>query len=357
MAVTGLNVGDNPQPGLSVGRCLRASEPGGPALLGITYDLQWTGVHHREVFETVHMVPPPWLDEETFVERLLGSCREAGVRAILPCLDADVAVLARHQAEVHRAGVRTFGPSRERLEALWGLWRPVQWELGAVTIPRSAVAYAAYEIPEVAAAFAYPLLLRSAVGEIATVSAPGDARVVGGRFLQWWGGPLVLRECVEGEDYQVGALAHEGTLLAAVGVRVLTRGSNGSTWAVVTVADADLVACTRVILGHVRWTGPVLLEFVKETWSRRVWLMGASPRFPIWVGAARAAGQNLPAMAVEAALKGGVNRARQSTAYEAGLVWAMTSRDEISDVAVLAELGNTGRLARGQPLAVEGRRG
>jgi hypothetical protein len=44
-------------------------------------------------------------------------------------------------------------------------------------------------------------------------------------------------------------------------------------------------------------------------------------------------------------------------AYEAGLVWAMTSRDEISDVAVLAELNNTGRVARGKPLSVEGSRG
>ena len=358
MAITGLNVGDNPQPGLSIGRCLRrAGELSGLTLLGITYDLQWTGVHDGEVFEAVHMLPPPWLDEETFVKRLLGTCREAGVRAILPCLDADIAVLARHQDAVHCAGVRTFGPTRETLDALWGLWGSAQLVLGAVTIPRSAVAYAGHEIPRVLGGFAYPLVLRSAVGEIAKVATAAEAHVVGGRFLQWWGGPLVFREWIEGEDYQVVALASKGALLGAVGVKVLTRGSNGSVWAVVTVADADLVACTRAILGHTRWTGPLLLEFVKETWSGRVWLMGTSPRFPVWVEAARAAGQNLPAVAVEMALKGRINRARQPGAYEAGLVWAMTSRDEISDVAVLAELGNTGRVARGESLTVQGRRG
>lgn len=345
IAVTGLNVADYPQPGLSVGRCLLAARPRPQALIGLTYDLHWTAAHSRNVFRSVYLVPPPWLDETTFVERILATCREAGVRVLVPSLDADVAALARHRTEMARAGVRTFGPTPDMLARLWGFWRPGPVHRMNLVVPRSAVASDPAEIPAAAAAVGYPLVMRSPSGETAAITSPVEAQVLGWRFLRWWGGPLVLRAQIDGEEYEVAAISLRGSVAGAVAVKILTRGGNGSTWAVVTVGDEDLLSSTQEIIRRLNWTGPLLLKFFKESWSRRLWLGGTSPCFPVWVGAARGVGQNLPARALRAAITGRLVSSRRLSSYETGVMLALTSRDEISDVSALATLSTTGKLA------------
>ena len=344
IAVTGLNVADNPQPGLSVGRCLLAGQPGPRALVGVTYDINWTAVHASEVFQAVYLVPPPWLDDSAFVEGLLMVCREARLTALVPLLEADVTVLARHRAALATAHVRVIGPTQEMLASMLDFWRSGSGNRMNVLVPRSAVANAPDGIAAAAATVGYPLLLCALSGETATAANFLEAQVIGGRFFRWWGGPLVLRAHVPGEEYQVAAVARGGILIAAVAVKSLAQGGNGSTWAVVTVADNELLRLTRALVRHLHWTGALTLKFVKESWSARVWLVGASSCLPVWVGVTRAVGQNLPALALRAALAGKPAPAQRLPDYKPGVMLALTSRDDISDVSALAMLSTTGKL-------------
>jgi hypothetical protein len=344
IALTGLNVADNPQPGLSVGRCLLAGQPSPRALIGITYDLNWTAVHASDVFQTVYLVPPPWLDAAQFVDGLLRVCREARVTGLVPLLEADVTVLARHRAALAAVGLRVIGPTQEMLTSMLDFWRSGPGDRMNVLVPRSAVANAPGGIAAAAASVGYPLLLCALSGETASAASLQEAQVIGGRFFRWWGGPLVLRAHVPGEEYQVAAVARGGILTAAVAVKTLAQGGNGSTWAVVTVADNELLRLTRALVRHLHWTGALTLKFVKESWSARVWLIGSSPCLPVWVGVARAVGQNLPALALRAALAGKPAPAQRLPDYKPGVMLALTSRDEISDVSALAALGTTGKL-------------
>ena len=345
VGVTGLNVADNPQPGLAVARCLLDAEPGARRVpIGFTYDLQWTAVHAREVFEAVHLVAPPWFDPAAFVHRLAAACRAERVVALLPTLDADVATIACHRLDLQRAGVRTFGPTPEMLARLWRLWRPGVLPRADVSIPGSAAAHTAADVTAIAATFGYPVVLRSLSGETTEVTTPLEAHVLGERFLRWWGAPLVVRPRLDGTDYQVAAVGYRGRVIAAVAAKVLTRGGNGSAWSVVTVGDNKFLAAAGAIIRKTGWTGPLLLEFVQEAWSKRIWLLGASGAFPIWVGAARAAGHNLPGLVLRGALTGRLAGGHRLPPYASGVMLALTSRDEISDISVLAELGTIGRV-------------
>ena len=91
IAVTGLNATDNPGPGVSVLRALRAAPELAVRTVGLAYDALEPGVYAKDLVDDVFMIPYPKEGLEALSERIrYMHDRGGGLAAILPTLVAEL---------------------------------------------------------------------------------------------------------------------------------------------------------------------------------------------------------------------------------------------------------------------------
>jgi carbamoyl-phosphate synthase large subunit len=168
-------------------------------------------------------------------------------------------------------------------------------------------------------------------------------------FIRMWGGPVVVQKCVRGSEFNVVAVGDgRGGVNGYCAVRKTIVSEKGKGFGGVTIRDAELDAISLRIIRHLKWRGPLELEFIKEERTGTYYLIELNPRFPAWVDFPSTIGHNLPALVIDILSKGPGARL---PSYDVGKFFVRHSIDMTGDVEQLDQLSTLGELVCGEPVA------
>jgi len=299
VAVTGLNASDNPSPGLTVARALRAA-PAAPRLVGLTHEVLATAVYVDGVWDEIRLLPFPSREDTGYPEALVEHCRESGADTLLPTLDIEVPIVAWLAPRLAEAGIATLVPSPAALEAVVKSRLPALAARG-FRLPRTRPVAGVWELQDVEQELGLPFLLKGPVADARVVRSAEEARVVAWRLAATWNFPLLAQEWIQGEEFGIAAVADRAhRVVGTVVVRKEIQTMNGNTWGGTAVRDRTLESLAARFAEAVDWVGPFELEVIRHP-RRGPFLVEVNPRFPAWVYLSAGAGANLPWAAVRLA--------------------------------------------------------
>jgi carbamoyl-phosphate synthase large subunit len=299
VAITGLNAADNPSPGLTVARALRAVTPA-PRLIGLTHEVLATGVYVDGLWDEVCLVPFPSREEGGYAERLIDHCRRAHADCLVPTLDIEIPVIVALAPRLRAAGIATLLPSPAALDAVAKPRLP-KLAVKGFAVPRTLPLPGIDAVTEAARTLGLPFVVKGPVADAKVVRTAEEARAAARRLAGTWGYPLIAQAHIHGQEYGVAAVAdRRHHVVGVVAVRKEIRTMNGNTWGGTAVVDAELTALARRFARAVKWVGPFELEVIRHP-KRGPFLIEVNPRFPAWVYLSAGAGANLPWAAVRLA--------------------------------------------------------
>ncbi|MBI4495961.1 MAG: ATP-grasp domain-containing protein [Deltaproteobacteria bacterium] len=343
LAVTGLASMDNPSPGLAVAKCLRESGRFRGRIIGLAFDILSTGIFARELWDEVYLIPPPAEGQGPLLERLREISRRTPLDVIMPTLDAEMVLYARARRDLEALGIRLLVPEEKQIKIRAKSALPEFARQHGFTVPRTMTLYGQAQLSSAIADLGFPFLLKGPFLDCRLVTSPEEAEVSFYRLEAAWGLPLVAQRYVQGEEYNVAALLDgQGAWIGAVMMKKIGLTSKGKAWAGVTIYDRNFLRLAQKILTRLEWVGPVELEFIKEGFSQKFYLIEINARFPSWIYLAARAGQNLPLAAYRLA-RG--ERLRPMNAYRTGTIFYRSVREYIAPFHLFQDLAAHGGLS------------
>ena len=294
--VSGLYCGGNPQPGVGIVRSLRQGFPFA-RLVGVEYTSRVSGIHWEELDEL--FIQRPWdeLDLGTYAETVGGILDEGGLWISGSDLEA-----------MWLASVFPDGHPNLLAPPTGALKRIAKPGVEAVSgLPLKVPTFVSTDLPDwelhaFCRAHDWRVWLKGPYYDAART--PGwDSFVAARNALSkvWSTERLYLQAHVSGYEESVMLAAYQGELLGCVRMRKRDITPEGKTWAGdISEVDPAFEAPLRAIIKELNWTGGGELEMVRDA-AGELWLLEMNPRFPAWVHGATIAGNNLPALLVEAA--------------------------------------------------------
>lgn len=344
IAVTGLNATDNPGPGVSVIRSIRAEPTFEGRIVGLTYDGLDPGIYARDLVDDVFLVPYPSEGIEALRARLAYVHREVGLDMVLPTLDSELPSFIALAPELEEQGVRSFLPTQTQLDL-----RSKQHlaELGAragLSIPRSVVVSAAAELYRVHERVDFPVFVKGLFYGAERASSVDEAVMAFHRVVARWGLPVIVQEGLTGEEYDIVAVGDgEGGLVGALPMKKTYLTEKGKGWAGIAVKDPALIEMTRDFVAATQWRGPCEVE-VLRTLDGEYHLLEVNPRFPAWTYLSAGAGMNLPWAVVRLAFGEAVDPLER---FEVGTMFVRISLDQIARLEDFQKLAQHGELRGG----------
>jgi carbamoyl-phosphate synthase large subunit len=346
IAVTGLNAGDNPAPGLAVLRCLQRNRSKQDRLIGFAYDALDSGIYAADVVDDVFMLPYPSSNPESFLERICEIHQRLELTVIVPTLDAELPAFIELEPRLLELGISTVLPTREQLDvrSKANLHRLAQ-RCGFRT-PQTFLIGDANELRRVHSQLTYPLFVKGPYYGAKLVTNLEEALTAFHATAAEWGFPIILQTCVGGpprEERNVVALGDgKGGLLGAVAMKKLAVTDKGKGWAGITIRHPELIAVAQRFVSATHWRGPFELEVVVAA-DGTLFVIEINPRFPAWIYLAAAAGINLPQLAI--AIATGTEPAAIRD-YRVGTMFIRTALDQIADVSDLEKIVMNGEWRR-----------
>ena len=294
VAVTGIHLGENPQPGPGVIRSLRDAMGGEVRIVGLAYDALDSSLYAPGLLDEAFLVPYPSAGPETYFNRLAEIHEQVPLNAIIPCLDLELPVLDEIRDDLTAKGIRTFLPRREDLanrgkDRLSVLARRV-----GILTPETHSVTEEQSLAFLADRLGFPFVLKGLHCDAEIVHSASDAVTQFRRLAAKWGLPLLAQRYVEGEEFDVACLGDGlGEMCGAVAMRKTMLTRMGKAWGAVTIDDPELIDAARRVVQTLRWRGGCEIELLRER-RGHIHLIEVNPRFPAWVYLATAAGVNLP---------------------------------------------------------------
>ncbi|MCB1173503.1 MAG: ATP-grasp domain-containing protein [Leptospiraceae bacterium] len=346
VAVTGMNAVDSPGPGVAVLRCLQ-DYGSDLELIGLSYDVLEPGNFMGDLIHSSFILPYPSAGPEALRERLLEIHRERSIDIILPTLDSELENYIDLQTFLEVEGIRVILPNRSALR-LRDKTR-LEESLGGAhaNIPRTIVLGDLAALDKAIEELEFPFLVKGVYYDAHLVHSQAQAQGYFHKLASQWGLPVIAQQWIDGEEQNVAALAEQGSLLGAVAMKKMFLTDKGKAWSGVTIANPAIMEESARILDSIHWDGACELEYIVEKKTNKVYLIEINPRFPAWIYLSKAAGLNLPLLALRQAL--GEPVAAQST-YQSGVVFVRHSWDEIVPMEAIASLSARGALT---PRALE----
>jgi hypothetical protein len=144
----------------------------------------------------------------------------------------------------------------------------------------------------------------------------------------WSTDNLFLQAHISGYEESVMLAAYQGELLGCVRMRKRDITPEGKTWAGdISTVDPEFEARLRSIIRELNWSGGAEIEMVRDA-ADQLWLLEMNPRFPAWVHGATIAGQNLPALLVQAATSMNPRKSKGHASQFTRVVLEVPVRDE-----------------------------
>ena len=197
-------------------------------------------------------------------------------------------------------------------------------------------------LTKAAATLGYPLMIKGAYHGADKVYSEAALVDHFHQFIRTWGGPVVLQQCVQGSEFNVVAVGDgEGDVCGYCAVRKTIVSEKGKGFGGVTIRDDRLDAISLKIIRHLKWRGPLELEFIKHDGTGDFYLIELNPRFPAWVDFPSSIGHNLPALLVDMLVD---NASSRLPPYAVGKFFVRHSIDMTGDVTQLDQLSTSGEL-------------
>ncbi len=214
-------------------------------------------------------------------------------------------------------------------------------EAHGFTVPHTAFISSKTEIAEIAQSFDYPMVIKGKFYEAYIAYNQGQIQSYFDKLSAKWGLPIVVQEFVKGTELDVAGLGDgTGNLIGAIPMRKLYITDKGKGWSGVVLDDQQLIDITSNFVSASKWKGGFELEIMR-TDQEEFYLMEINPRFPAWIYAAAAAGQNLPGALVQLALGQEVKAFSQ---YQVGKMFVRYSWDLITDISEFEKISTLGEL-------------
>jgi carbamoyl-phosphate synthase large subunit len=339
VGVSGVNATDNPGPGVAVARGL-AGAVAGIKLVGLSYDVHDPGNYLIDLFKNSFLLPYPtrgWSELREGLDRVRS---KTGMNVLIPCLDVELPLLIRHQADLAKAGIRTLLPTEEQFEQrskdrLAGLAKKI-----GCRYPRTIVVHGIDELlGRLRTDMPLPAIVKGKYYKAYKVHNLDSAAMKGAEIAAEWGYPLLLQEPVPGAELNlVGLSDAKGRLCGRVVIKKQLTTHLGKVWTAVTIHDPEIERLSERFCRVTKWRGPFELECIRG--KDGLYLIEINPRFPAWVHFATAAGVNLPARLLEL-ITGG--RCAAGEEYAAGKFCVRQTSEFVTDLVHfenLLEKGN-----------------
>ena len=353
VAVTGMNAGDNPAPGVGVARALRLDADFSGAIIGLGYDALDPGFYAHGLLNGGGILPYPSAGADAFLARVRTLASQFSIRALIPTLDSELRAVSALEHDLASDGVGTFVPSLDAIEHASKPQLPKLAALAGISIPESEALSSVDGIARVAQHFGFPLVVKGVYYGAHVVESEASAITAFHAFAATWGLPVIFQRHVAGDEYNVCALGDgRGNTVGAVAMRKLVVTDKGKGWAGVTVTNPQLLSLAERVIGALKWRGPLEVEVLvanQGLHANDYHVIEINPRFPAWVYLTAAAGQNLPAHCARLAL--GHPSPAPLEAYQAGRMFVRIALDQIADVSAFGQLSATGMLPLQTPIS------
>ncbi len=342
IAVTGLNATDNPGPGVPVIRSLKEIPGFDGRIIGLLYDTLEPGVYMEEVADRSYLIPYPSSGTDALFERIsyVHSCERLDL--ILPTLDTELYAFQKLAGRLRELGIRTFLPSSAQLTMRGKDKLSAFCREHGINTPETHIIHSSHELRTLPAPLKYPLVIKGIFYDAYIAHSFEEAVGSFNRIRMKWGLPIIVQECLIGDEFNVAALGDgHGATTGAVAMRKMYITDKGKGWAGVTIYDPVLLDLTHQVIKKMKWTGGMELEFIRDRQTDEYYLLEINPRFPAWVYLATAAGQNLPAALVSLAMD---KKVAPYEEYEIGKMFVRCSWDLISDIRQVEQLTTAGEV-------------
>ncbi|HEX3998782.1 MAG TPA: ATP-grasp domain-containing protein [Pirellulales bacterium] len=341
IAVSGLNAGENPQPGPGIIRSLRRRFDN-VRIVGLCYDVMESGIYVAGGPDVVYRLPFPSIGSTALLARLEDVLAEQPIDIFIPTLDTELHGVLKLENELAARGVRMLLPRLEALRACRKSELPALARRSNCKTPTSINVVDESGLLAAATEIGYPLMVK---GPFYGAYRVHDERTLIDRFasiIASWGGPAVVQECVEGGEFNVMAVGDgEGAASGLCAVRKTILSDRGKGFGGITVCDENLNDTAIALIRELKWRGPLELEFIRDDRTESFYLIEINPRFPAWVDFPSTFGHNLPALVVEQLAQG---RMSHLPDCPTGKFFIRHAVDLMGDIAQLGELSMTGRL-------------
>jgi len=342
IAVTGLNATDNPGPGVSVIRSLRAEPSFRGRVVGLAYDTLDPGLYDKDLdLAACFLLPYPSQGAEALRERIRYVHERVPLDVIIPTLDSELGAFIALEPELTAMGIRTLLPSREQLELRSKVHLSELGEQTGIEVPETRVVTDAGALLKLPEELGLPLVVKGVFYGAHIAHGLDEALAAFHSTVAKWGVPVIVQKFHAGEEYDVVAVGDgQGGLVGAVPMKKMFLTDKGKGWAGVAVKDPKLLEMTEPFMRATRWRGPCELE-VLRTRDGRYLLIEVNPRFPAWVYLSAGAGQNLPYAVAQLAAGQTLEPLAE---YRPGTMFVRISLDQIASMDDFQQLAAKGEL-------------
>lgn len=340
IAVTGLNAVDSPGPGVPVLRSLKESSLN-PKLIGLAYDVLEPGNFMPDLIESTYIVPYPNLGHDILLERLKYIHDKNKFDIILPTLDSELDNYIQIQGELDQIGIKTFLPNKNQLQMRNKSFLRESLEELDILLPETFTIQEASAIQQIAEKISFPIFIKGLLYEAYIARNPEEAIGYFYHISAKWGIPVIIQECIQGEECNVAAFSIKGKVISAVAMKKMFLTDKGKAWAGVTIDNKEAMSLAHKILSYIQWDGGCELEFIIEQKTNKIYLLEMNPRFPAWIYLATASGQNMPEYLVKTILGEDIERVNK---YEVGKIFVRHSWDDIVPMKSIESLSTKAEL-------------
>lgn len=299
VAVTGLNSGENPQPGPGVIRSLRRRFPE-IRIIGLAYGALESGIYAENSADVVYQIPYPSAGIDALFERLDYILKREPIDLLIPTLDAEILPLLSAGDRLAERGIKTELPtlgsfqarSKERLHELV--------ENTATEVPQGESVFSVSDLSKAVSGMRYPLMVKGPYYDAVKVFSYSELLSAFHKIMGEWGGPVIVQEFIAGEEFNVAAVGDgQGNMVASCIIRKSIRSEKGKGYGGIVVDTPELAAMGKQLMEKLRWRGPCELEFIQDSKCGRFYLLEINPRFPAWIDFPSTFGYNLPKLLVD----------------------------------------------------------
>ncbi len=299
IAVTGLNSGENPQPGPGVIRSLRRRFRN-IRIVGLAYGTLESAIYAENSADVVYQIPYPSTGIEAMLERIDYIQTADQIDILIPTLDAEILPLINAQDELEKRGIKMILPTLESFQARSKERLHEVVEDTDTDVPKSASVFSVGALAKVAATMRYPMMVKGPYYDAYKVHSQTELLSAFHKVMGEWGGPVIVQEFIAGEEFNIAAVGDgEGRMLASCTIRKSVRSEKGKGYGGIVVDDPELTAIGKQLMKTLHWQGPCELEFIQDNDTGKYYLLEINPRFPAWVDFPSTFGYNLPKLLVD----------------------------------------------------------
>lgn len=342
VAVTALNAHDNPGPGVGVIRSLLDSKEFELRIIGLSYETMEPGAYLHDLVDITYQVPYPSAGSEPLLQRLLYIHELENIDVIIPNFDAELRNYIKISSALKRHGINTFLPSLDELTNLDKLHLYDFCKKHDIHSPKTIQLNSPDKIDELDDEFDFPVFVKGTFYEAYKAINKDQVRTYFTKLSSKWGLPVIIQESIEGTEINIAGLGDgNGNLIGAVPLRKLYITDRGKGWSGVVLSDSTLVKHAKKFGEFTNWHGGFELEYIRTSDDKLV-LLEVNPRFPAWIYAATAAGQNLPASLLKLAMNTPV---LPYESYEDGKMFIRYAWELITDISEFQKFSTQGYLS------------